>query len=168
MKRYSWDAKAEVLAVYEANGPAEAVRSYGVSKTTVQRWARESGLSTSAETKRQTEAALDSLAARRLRIRDKLAERAEEMLDRMGEAMTMYVGSGASPVPVEVDRPSAGVCKELATTAAILIDKLQLVAGDATSREDHRHKFDGMTDDELKQTVLSTAERITRDAAADS
>lgn len=158
-RSYSWDFKAEVLAVYEVDGPAAAARTYGVSRDCVQRWARAAGLSTSAATKRATEAALSSLAARRLRIRDKLAERAEEMLDRMGEAVTVYVGSGATPIPVDMDRPGASTCKDLATTAAILIDKLRLEAGEATSRDEHT--FAHVSDSEL----IAEAEAILRRAA---
>ena len=159
-RSYSWDFKAEVLAMYEVDGPAAAARLYKVSRDCVQRWARAAGLSTSAETKRATAAALDSLKARRLRIRDKLAERAEEMLDRMGERLTIYVGSGATPVPVEVDKPSASVCRDLATTAAILVDKLRLEAGEATERSEVTHNYADRSDEDL----IREAEQILRDA----
>ena len=160
-RSYSWDFKAEVLAVYEVDGPAAAARLYGVARNTVQTWARAAGISTSNETKRATEAALASLNARRLRIRDKLAERAEEMLDRMGESMTIYVGSGATPIPIEVERPSASVCKDLATTAAILVDKLRLEAGEATERSEVHHDYTDRSDDDL----IREAESILRAAA---
>jgi len=169
-RSYAWDFKAEVLAVYEVDGPAAAARLYGVHRDSVQRWARVAGLSTRSETKKATEAALSSLHARRLRIRDKLAERAEEMLDRMAEAMTVYVGSGAQPMPVEVDRPSASVCKDLATTAAILIDKLRLESGEATGHD----RLDlNVTDEEreeaeriLRERIVAEAERITSNAGS--
>lgn len=167
-KAYGWNFKAEVLAVYEVDGPAAAARLYGVCRRTVQSWASAAGVCTSAETKRATEAALGSLKARRLRIRDKLAERAEEMLDRMTEAMTLYVGSGAQPMPVEIERPSASVCKDLATTAAILIDKLRLEIGEVTG---HDRVDLNVTDEEreeaeriLRERIVAEAERITSSA----
>jgi hypothetical protein len=157
---YGWDFKAEVLAVYEVDGPAVVRDLWGghPSETTIIRWARECGVGCVAETKRQTEAANVLLQARRLRIRDKLAERAEEMLDRMAEAMTIYVGSGATPMPVEVERPSASVCRDLATTAGILIDKLRLESGEATERVEHN--------DIAKDTRERLAGRISSIAAS--
>jgi len=158
-RTYSWDFKAEVLAVYEDEGQAAAARAFDVPARTVGRWAKASGVVLRDTLKEATESARDVLAARRLRIRDKLAERAEEMLDRMGEAVTVYVGSGATPIPVDMDRPGASTCKDLATTAAILIDKLRLEAGEATSRDEHT--FTHASDAEL----IAEAEAILRRAA---
>lgn len=159
MKRtYTWDFKAEVLAVYEVDGPTAAAKLYEMPKRTLCTWAADHGISTSAETKRQTEAALDLLNARRLRIRDKLAERAEEMLDRMGEASKTWVGSGATPIEVDLDRPIASVCRDLATTAGILIDKFRLEAGEPTERIEHN--------DVAKDARERLASRIASIAAA--
>jgi transposase-like protein len=157
-RTYSWDFKAEVLAVYQVDGPASAAREYGISRDCVQRWARAAGLSTSAETKKQTEAALDSLAARRLRIRDKLAEYAEKTLDRLGEDFTFATKDG---IIITLDGPPPGACKDLCTAAAILIDKLRLEAGEATTRGEVVHDYAKLSDAEL----IEEAERILSDAA---
>lgn len=136
-QKYSDEFKQAVLETYQSEGPAAAARRHGVSKRSVQSWAKRAGVCTEAATKSATEAACVSLETRRSRIRELLGQRAQEMLDRMGEPMQMWVGSGAKPIQVELERPPAGVCKDLATTAAILIDKLQLMTGEATERVEH-------------------------------
>ena len=135
-REYSWDFKAEVLAVYEVDGPAAAARLYEMPRRTIQKWAAAVGMGTEAHSKDATQAACMAQKALRESIRAKVLQRADEMLDRMGEKTTIYVGSGATPVPVEVDKPSASVCKDLATTFGILLDKYRLEQGEATGREE--------------------------------
>jgi len=133
---YSDDLKAAVLAVYRADGPAAAVRAYGPRpcERTICRWAKQRGVVCVATTKKATEAANALRAVKRAELSVKLLDRATEMLDRMGETMKTWVGTGAKPVEVELDRPPASVCRDLATTVGILIDKLRLEAGQATDR----------------------------------
>jgi transposase-like protein len=141
---YSDEFKAEVLETYRTDGPSEAARRHGVHKTTLLRWARAAGVVTVSGTKKATEAACEALEAVRARLRTKLALRADEMLDRLNEPMTVYVGSGANPTPVEIARPNASTCRDFATTAAILIDKLQLLSGEATERVE-QHTTDDLS-----------------------
>ena len=47
-KAYPWDVKAEVLAVYETDGPAATADLFGVSKHTIKSWAMRSGMQTDA------------------------------------------------------------------------------------------------------------------------
>ena len=155
---YSWDFKAEVLAVYEADGPAEASRRYGPHRDTILRWAKACGISAAEEAKRMTQAANDSNAARWARIREKLGLHAEQMLDRMDSAWEMVAKDGGV---VEIAQPPASVCKDLATTAAILVDKCLLLAGEATSREEVRHDYAARTESDL----IHEAESILREAA---
>jgi transposase-like protein len=135
-RKYSWNFKAEVLAVYEIDGPAATARLYKMPVRTLKSWATRLGMHTGAETKDATEAACMAQKALRESIRAKVLRRADEMLDRMGEPMKVWVGSGATPVEVEIDKPSASVCKDLATTFGILLDKYRLEQGEATGREE--------------------------------
>jgi len=160
-RSYTDDFKAEALAVYESDGPAATARLYEMPVRTLKDWAKLHGVHTGADSKAMTETANACLTARRARIRVKLAERAEEMLDRMAEGMDIWVGSGATPVKVTIDKPPASVCREFATSCGILIDKLRLEQGESTSREEVRHDYSDRSDEDL----IAEANRITRDAA---
>ena len=131
-RAYTNAFRAKVMETYEAEGLAAAAREHGVPRGTVSWWAKKAGL-----TGHQSEIARDGLAARLERIKEKLGRRAEEMLDRMDEPMVSWTGSGKNAVRIELPRPPAGVCREFATTAAILIDKLQLLRGEPTERHEH-------------------------------
>lgn len=114
--KYTDDFKAEVLAVYEVDGPAAAARLYGVPKGTLRDWVRACGLHTEAGTKKATQAASIALEARRLRIREKLGERAEELLDRLK------------------DERDPQAYRNLTWSFGVLFDKTRLEAGEATER----------------------------------
>ena len=158
-RSYSWDFRAEVLAVYEVDGPAVASRLYSVPRRTLQGWAKRAGLSTEANTKLATQAASKAQAARRIAVRAKLLQRVEEMLDRMDSMQIMYVGKDA--VEVQLDKPPASVCKDFATTVGILLDKFRLEVGEPTGREEVRHDYSDRSDEDL----IREAEGILRDAA---
>jgi hypothetical protein len=165
MTTYSWDYRAEVLALYVEDGPAATAKLYGMPRRTIQNWAKAAALGTSASSKKTTEAALISQAARRAIVHDLLIQRVQEMLERMDSPMTTWVGSGATPVEVEIERPPASVCKDLATTAGILLDKFRLEAGESTSREEVLHEYPdiaALSDDELEAAIVREAEGITR------
>lgn len=107
---------------------------------------------TAAETRlAQTEAArvkrreLD--ADDRLQMAARLREEVHQLLDRIN-APTTYkhvkvvaqggeLGQAVEVVDVELDLPTAGDTKALVTSAAILVDKLQLLTGEATERTEH-------------------------------
>lgn len=159
-RTYSWNFKAEVLAVYEVDGPAATARLYKIPVRTIKSWATRMGLHTGAETKSATEAACLSQQMRRAIVRDLLIQRVQEMLERMDSPMKTWVGSGATPVEVEIDRPLASVCKDLATTAGILLDKFRLEMGEATGRSEVS------VTDEDRQLVESDVARVIAEAEA--
>lgn len=142
---YSDEFKAEVLATYKVDGQAAAARKHGVAKRTVQNWAKAAGVCTEAATKSATEAACNALEVRRARIREKLAARAEELLDRVASA------NGETPKDV----------RDLVWSFGVLLDKLRLEAGEVTSREAVEHDYSKRSDADL----IAEAEAILRDAA---
>lgn len=71
----------------------------------------------------------------RQRLRPLLLRQATDLLNRMNEPTTEYVGQQGKEVTY--DRPPAADCKHYALAAAILIDKLRLEEGQATSRDEH-------------------------------
>jgi transposase-like protein len=167
MSKYTDDFKAEILAVYVEDGPAATAKLYKVPRRTIQNWAKAAALGTSASSKKTTEAALISQAARRAIVRDLLIRRVQEMLERMDSPMRTWVGSGATPVEVEIERPSASACKDLATTAGILLDKFRLEAGEATERSEvtvTKVNREAAVE-KLARKILDEAEHITSDAS---
>jgi transposase-like protein len=166
------EKRAAAVEYYRTHSASETAAAFGVNKSAVSRWAKAAGLDKGAEVRAQTQAATEAhelqAAASRAKLQVKLLQRAHEMLDRMGEKATIYVGSGATPMAVEIERPHASTCKDLALTAAVLIDKLRLEAGEATSRGEVRHEYPdiaALSDDELEAAIVREAESITRGEA---
>lgn len=134
MSHYSEAFKAKVLATYKTEGPSEAARRHGVAKRSVQNWAKAAGACTEAATKSSTEAACNALASRRARLKEKLALRAEEMIDRMGDEYETVMVVAGKIGKATLSKPPARECQALATAAGILIDKLRIEGGEATER----------------------------------
>jgi len=135
MTQYADDFKAEVLAVYESDGPSEAARICGVGRDTVQRWAKTAGLSTIDRSAKRTEAALATMNAKRAEMRVELMDTARAVLERITTAQTVYVGKEA--VAIELPSPPARDSQSLATAFGILLDKFRLEQGEATERIEH-------------------------------
>lgn len=153
---YTPEEKAHALDLYVRVGPCQAARETGIKKPTIRGWAKKAGLRPPTENISEgAKSAEARVAAKRAAIKEKLIDRASEMLDRMGEGMTIYVGTGATPIPVQIDKPPAGVCKDLATTVGILIDKFRLEAGETTSNEK-------VTVDELSGSRERLAQQLSR------
>lgn len=133
-RAYSWDFKAEVLAVYEVDGPAAAARLYEVSDRSIIRWAKACGVVADASVKEATESA--NAMKRRLyaEIEARLHESCLRMIDRLEtpyEDVRMVEGK---PVKVTLERPPAKESRDLMWSAAVLVDKVRLVHGDVTDR----------------------------------
>jgi len=160
-KTYTEAQRAAVVAVYESQGLAAAHKATGVSKASIAKWAKLAGVITSSGEKTQaaTEARMVAVAERRSRVKEKLLTRVEELLDRVSGTYTAYVGKDA--VPVEMDAPPAGVCKDLAMAVGILLDKFRLESGEVTGREEVRHDFSAASDSDL----IAEAEAILREAS---
>jgi transposase-like protein len=156
---YSDVFKDEVLATYVEKGPAEASRVHGIPTRTIGRWAKRAGAVPKDTTKMVAAAARMAVNTRRMVVREKLLCRVEEALDRMNESHTAYVGKDATPV--ELDKPPASVCKDLAYVVGILLDKFRLEVGDVTGREEVRHDYANRSD----ASLIEEAEAILRAAA---
>jgi len=143
-RTYSWDFKAEVLAMYEVDGPAAAAREFEMPVRTIMSWAQRRGLHTMAGTKKATEAARNARQVKRELIRSLL-------LDCIVVALGEVLREGAE----------SRERKDNATTAAILIDKVRLELGEATAREEVRHDYADLPDEDL----IAEAEGILRAAA---
>lgn len=106
-------------------------REFSVNPRTVANWRKAAGVSAEGQAAEKTRLARENLAAKRKQLRVDMLERAGEMLKRMGEKFTFATKDGTL---VEIEKPPASVCKDLALTLAILVDKLRLEEGEVTER----------------------------------
>jgi transposase-like protein len=144
-REYTAEEKAEALRLYVEVGLCQSAKLTGIPKSTIRDWAKAAGVQTDGDTK--TAAAIEAAKARAERARAErnalFPEVALELLKRIRET----------------DSPSG--CKDLATAAAILTDKDQLVSGKATGREEHVHDLSNRSTEDL----IQEAEALTRRAA---
>jgi transposase-like protein len=131
MARYTEAEKADAVAHYLQHGLAAAHQATGVPKQTLQDWARKAGhnlADISGRTADQTRAATAARTIlwedRRTDLTHKLGDVAELALDKAREL-------------VEAGKP--GEAQKAMVTAAIGIDKAQLLSGNATSRTETVH-----------------------------
>lgn len=133
------EIRAQALEAYQRVGLAEAVRSTGIPKTTLRRWAREEGLDTSAlhaENVERTEAARAAravyVAALREDLRALFLETAVDMLERTREPHIDFRGKDSNKVTF--DQAPAPACREYVWAAGIALDKFRLEMGESTSK----------------------------------
>ena len=158
-REYSWDFKAEVLAVYEVDGPAAAARLYEMPAQTVKSWAQRLGIHTGSDTKAATEAACAKNESLRAELRTMLLEKCIDMLGRMDSPHYEYQGREQERVVYPV--AGAKECQSYATALGIMLDKYRLEAGEVTGREEVRHDYSDSSDADL----IREAEEIARAAA---
>ncbi len=109
---YTDEQKAHTVELYRTEGMAAAHRETGVPKPSIKRWADERGVKTERsdeQTKAATEAHVLAMAEERRNTRAKLARSTQTLLDRIEDE----------------DAPSK--CQSLAVSAAILVDKWQII-----------------------------------------
>lgn len=116
--------------------PAQAAEATGIPRRTIAQWAKDAGIETSPQAAAKTEKA-------RLALELKWAERREALADRIGEGTELALDQAIAFL--EAGRPRDA--KDAATTLGILVDKAQLLTGDATTRADHI----GLRDQVLEQ-----------------
>lgn len=137
-RSYTDDQRAEALALYVEHGPSETARQTGIPKATVAAWARRGSVHTehtSEKTQAATEQAAANARAKREQLKRDLLDKAVDLLARMDQPHQEFVGVKGNEVIY--DRAPAVAVKAYATSVGILIDKLRLEEGTATSREEH-------------------------------
>lgn len=156
-KPYAAADRERALALYVTEGPTKASKSTKIPKGTITKWAKAAGLETvsTEKTRAATEAAQAKWAAQRQDLRQRLLDKAEDVLKRMdAEHEELKVVSDGSQAGSHVERvvrslPTAGDVKDYAMAAGILIDKMRLELGETTGRERHDVNFAGLSDEEL-------------------
>ena len=135
---YTDQQKADALDLCRTQGPSEASRRTGIPKGTLARWSKDAGIDgtyRAAKTQAATEAHKADAAAKREQLKRDLLDKAVQLLARMDEPHQEFVGVKGNEVVY--DRAPAAAVKAYATSVGILIDKLRLEEGAATSREEH-------------------------------
>lgn len=140
MKRtYSKEQKAEALAACAEWGIYRASKELGIPKSTVGRWAKESGVGTSRIEKLEAahEASEAKIAVMRAHLKERLLARAVDLEARMDEEHIDFKSAGpAGPMEVTYPKATAQACQQYATAIGILIDKFRLESGEVTGREE--------------------------------
>lgn len=122
---YTEEERRNALALVGEHGRAEASRRTGVTTRTLNRWARDAGI-TSRDAILKTRAATEAARAASDR---RYEQTRQELRDEFAEA-ARYLAQRAKAAD---DRHKSGVM----TAAAIAIDKAELLSGRATSRQEH-------------------------------
>ena len=138
-RKYTEEQKREALKLYAEHGPAEAGRQTGIPRATISQWAKRAGVTVTRAKNVQeaTKAAAEKAAQLREKLKRDCRSRAVDLVERMAEVETLFVGKDGDRVTV--DRATATACRELAVACGVLIDKAELLDGRATSRQETRN-----------------------------
>jgi len=132
-RSYSEEQKAEALAAYAEVGSQEAARRLHIPSQTIASWARRAGIQSNASDK--TRAAVERMQEirheRRERIKSKILEKAEFMVDQIGGSTVVAVGARGATVEVPISPDGQ---QKLAQGARTLIETYRLEEGEATDR----------------------------------
>ncbi|WP_144836004.1 transposase [Kocuria rosea] len=135
--------KAALKKLKELNGNlAEAAKEIGMPKQTLHNWAEAAEVDTSGDKKTEaaTEAKKIDIEARKANLADELMDSIIKLNAQMFQPHIVFSFGGKDNTfnSKTLDEPTTGDKKNLATSLAILIDKVQLLTGAATSRNEDR------------------------------
>ncbi len=160
-REYTPEQRQEALDLYREVGQAEAARRLHIPGKTIASWAKKAGIRLDAPPPAKViavETAKLTNQQRREAIVTKLYDRADRVLDRMVEAQTDYKGQQAREVVF--DEASHEALNNYAKTVKELLDKAQLLSGEATSREET------VSSDEVSAFLAGAAEQFRRQQEA--
>lgn len=120
---YSDQQKTEAVELYVSVGPSEAERICGVPKNTICAWARKAGAKTT----------ISKTAAGRAAQRVKWEDRRDGMAHDLGRVAAKALAMAEAAIDAEDGK----LTQTAITSAAIAIDKAQLLTGGATNRVEH-------------------------------
>lgn len=154
-RRYTDAERETALTLVADKGLAEAWRETGIPKPTLATWAKAEGVRTfdTAKTAHATEVHEARSQELRARLRLKLLEKADDLLDRMDAPHVEFKGKDADRVTYPI--APAGAVQNYAVSVGVLIDKYRLEAGEATSRSE----ISDVTHDDHERAALRDAIR---------
>jgi hypothetical protein len=122
-RSYTPEQRTQALELYRTDGPRAAAATTGIPLGTITSWAKNAGIRT-----RAIENAAACVQATSL----KWEERRIGLAHEMGRVAELAISRAVD----ELDHGKARDAQAFATTAAILVDKAQLLTGAATSRHE--------------------------------
>jgi acetylornithine deacetylase/succinyl-diaminopimelate desuccinylase-like protein len=125
-RSYTPEQRTQALELYRTDGPTAVQAQLGIPKATVTDWAQSSGVRTVRNEK--TAAAVE---AKRINWEDRRLDLAHEMGRLAAKAL--------AAAERELDDRSMRDAQAAVTTCAILVDKAQVLTGEASVRVEHRH-----------------------------
>ena len=155
MTTYTDTDRTQALDLHTEHGTAETARRTGISTTTITRWVREAGRTVQTDVEKTATA------------RAAAAERVQQAWGdfRAGEAMQAgaMAGRARNRLAEALDEPkwSSGRAKELAVVYGIMIDKAELLSGNATERIEHWAESE--VDNELRRLITEMENRARGD-----
>lgn len=153
-KRWTDEQRDEALRLFRSHGPAEASRLTGIPKATVASWARRHQVQTNVVVEREEAVEASALQAeqRRLDLAASLLGDVQGLRARLFAPLDyahVKTVSGGKDSPGEVetvwvscDQPVPADQLRLAQAMGVLIDKVQLLTGEATERVDLTGEYD--------------------------
>ncbi len=148
---YTDTERSEVLNLHGDHGTAETARRTGISTTTITRWVREAGRTVQTDQEKTATA------------RAAGAERVLQAWGDFREGEALQAGSTAGKArkrlaaALEDPDTPVGMMKELAVVYGIMIDKAELLSGNATERVEHWAESE--VDRELRRLVTELENR---------
>ena len=153
--QYTDAQKSEAVALYPEHGTAETARRTNIPPRTITRWARDAGLTAQASTQKTAKAR----AAGAERVAQAWGDFREA--EAMGAGATAIRAREAITAALADPKISAVEAKALAVTYGILIDKAELLSGNATARV--QVWAESEVDSELRAMVADFDKVVNRD-----
>lgn len=169
-RRWTDDQRTEALRIGRSEGWAEAHRQTGIPRATIASWARRQGVQTNVVVEREAAVETSALQAeqRRLDLADAMLGDITGLRGRLFTGMTYVhiktegLGEGRSVstrVEVDMDMPVPADQLRLVQAIGTLVDKVQLLTGQATERVDLTGEYD--LEAELRAYQQGMADRDT-------
>ena len=137
---YTDEEKANALALFEKYGACEAARRTGIERSNLSHMAKAAGVKSKVkdilkETHETNKVLFDE---RKSQLAQGLLDDAERLREQLFAPITVYKFGGNKNefATAEVDEPSPSDKVKLMTSLAIAVDKIQLLTGEATSRNE--------------------------------
>lgn len=174
-QRYTQQQRDEALALFVEHGPAEASRRTGIPDGTIASWAHRAGIASEAPERvapanAQRQA---TIATRKAALAERMLTKAEQILAQLDAqliekhvkvvSMGSQNGSEVEIVEVTYDRPPTADQKRIVDAVAVLVDKLQLLTGEATTAV---HVMGEQTEPAQRGQLVSVVSKLAERAAA--
>lgn len=170
---YTPEQRAEALELFTSVGAAQASKRTGIPAGTIASWATRGGIAGEASAQLRT-----AVEVRTLTIAERKATFAETLLghavriaaqleqptvEKHVKVVGLGQGVGTTEiVEVHYDRPPTADQKRIAETVAVLVDKIQLLTGEATSRTETTQLDAGG----VQERALATVRQLRGESAA--